>query len=105
MKKGKFHFAGAYLLIGGLLFSQLAVNLFHDGHNFHEILSKKTESVQKHSDHCKICSIDVLVNLELVNPTELANHLTAVVANAPTRAMSSFASLALSKGRAPPFQR
>lgn len=96
---------GAYLLIGGLLFSQLAVNLFHDGHNFHEVLSKKTESLQKHSDHCKICSIDVLVNLELINPTGLASHLSATASNGPSQVMRSCASIALSKGRAPPVQR
>ncbi len=105
VKKSKSYIIIVYALIASLLVSQLAVNLFHDEHDFHESLSKKTESLQKHSEHCKICSIDVLINLELVQPIDIDNRIQLIAINAPSQVVANFAFVALSKGRAPPAQR
>jgi len=66
LKKKALHIAFRFLLIANLLFSQFAVNLFHDRHDVHEPsieLQKGESAIQKHGEHCKVCSLDIVFNL------------------------------------------
>jgi hypothetical protein len=105
VRKTKSHIVGACILIAGLLFSQVVINLFHDRHDFHESISTKAESIQTHNEHCKVCSIDVLINLELIQSTEFRDSDHCTIANSFSPNFENFAFIALSEGRAPPIQR
>src|SRR5579885_2274222 len=58
------HIASSFFLIGTLLFAQIGVNFFHRNHDVHQNksitapLKAGKASVQKHDEHCKVCSID-----------------------------------------------
>lgn len=64
MQKRLFHIASSIFLIANLLFAQVAVNFFHRNHDVHENksitvpLKAGEASVQKHDEHCQICSVD-----------------------------------------------
>ena len=76
MRKKVIQITFPFILIANLLFSQIVVNLLHDRHDFHEpiVELQKGASIQKHGEHCKICSLDILFNL-LVNPSTKINAL------------------------------
>jgi hypothetical protein len=105
LKKKSIHIAIRCLLIVNLLFSQFAVNLLHDRHDVHEPaieLHKGEAAIQKHGEHCKVCSLDIVFNLlsdpfvQLESPGhELSN---ASVFNAEVELIS----ISFSQDRAPP---
>jgi hypothetical protein len=94
------------LLIVNLLFSQFAVNLFHDRHDVHEPaieLEKGQSAVQKHGEHCKVCSLDIVFNLlanpfrQLESPQQQSSQPT--IFNVAVKLIS----VSFSQDRAPPF--
>ncbi len=106
MKSKALHIAFRFLLIANLLFSQFAVNLFHDRHDVHEPaieLQKGQSAVQKHGEHCKVCSLDIVFNLlanpfnQLESPQQLSNQPTAFSVTVKLILVS------FSQDRAPPF--
>ncbi|MBI3483084.1 MAG: hypothetical protein HY015_08955 [Bacteroidetes bacterium] len=64
MKSRIINIVSSAFLIGTLLFAQIGVNFFHRNHDVHENksvtapLKGGTAGVQKHDEHCKVCSID-----------------------------------------------
>ncbi|HWA32841.1 MAG TPA: hypothetical protein VG737_01865 [Cyclobacteriaceae bacterium] len=67
MRTKALNIAFPLILIANLLFSQVVVNLLHDPHDFHqqatELQKEGKSALQKHGEHCKICSLDILFNL------------------------------------------
>jgi len=64
LKSRALHIVSSAFLIGSLLFAQVAVNFFHNNHDVHQLksvsvpLKDGAAGVQKHDEHCKVCSID-----------------------------------------------
>jgi hypothetical protein len=64
LKSKSLHIITSVFLIGSLLFAQVAVNFFHHNHDVHQLksvsvpLKDGAAGVQKHDEHCKVCSID-----------------------------------------------
>jgi len=64
LKSRALHILSSVFLIGSLLFAQVAVNFFHNNHDVHQLksvsapLKDGAAGVQKHDEHCKVCSID-----------------------------------------------
>lgn len=98
------------ILIANLLFGQVIVNLLHDAHDFHqpvtelqkELHQQGKSTLQKHGEHCKICSLDILFNLLpassqdiesfFATETVIYSHIAAEQAN-----------ISFLHGRAPPI--
>jgi hypothetical protein len=104
LRKNKTHIALVTLLLSSLLFGQLAVNLLHDNHDFHEAVAQaqKGDSLQKHGEHCKVCSLDIVLNL-LFNEHVARNtpdQKDRFLPFSKTNELVVFASY--SQGRAPP---
>jgi hypothetical protein len=95
------------VLIGNLLFSQVALNFLHAKNTEqHEqgVSCKDGEYViHHHAEHCKVCALDTLFNL-LVEP---AVDLPAVHVRAPRLALRdvdlNVTTVSFIQGRAPPF--
>jgi len=64
LKSRALHIISSFFLIGSVLFAQVAVNFFHNNHDVHQLksisvpLKDGAAGVQKHDEHCKVCSID-----------------------------------------------
>jgi len=105
LKKKALHIVFPVVLIANLLFSQVAINLLHDNHTFTKPtveLQKGQTSVQKHVEHCKVCSLDIIFNL-LYNPSTYFNVLLSK--NTPVTFYNAgviHASVSFTQGRAPP---
>jgi hypothetical protein len=66
LNKKLIHTTLSCFLIANLLFGQLVVNLLHDRHDAHEPtveLGAGKTAIQKHGEHCKVCSLDIIFNL------------------------------------------
>ena len=66
LKKKALHIVLPVILIANLLFSQVAINLFHNNHDSRKAtveLKKGQTGIQKQVEHCKICALDILFNL------------------------------------------
>lgn len=105
LKRKTLHIAFRFLLIANLLFSQFAINLFHDRHDVHEPaieLQKGESAIQKHGEHCKVCSLDIVFNLltdpfiQLESPPQETTQTTAF--NVEVELIS----VSFSQDRAPP---
>ena len=62
----RLHIILSGFLIANLVFSQIVINLLHDRHDAHEATIESQggkASIQKHGEHCKVCSLDLLFNL------------------------------------------
>jgi len=71
LRKRALHIVFPVVLIANLLFSQVAINLLHDNHTYGKPaveLQKVKASVQKHTERCKVCSLDIIFNL-FYNPS------------------------------------
>jgi len=102
------HIISSVFLISTLLFAQVAVNFFHKNHDVHENksitspLKNGAAGVQKHDEHCQVCSIDffnhafVSNDLILFSHSFLSDHQKQIVAG------DSHTSVSFSQGRAPP---
>lgn len=63
-----------FFLVACVLFGTTGVNFFHDGHHAHEHLTKeasKQTSVVEHGEHCKICSLDLIIQSDIVSQTAI----------------------------------
>jgi len=108
LKARALQIVSSIFLIGALVFAQVVVNFFHNNHNVHQLnsvsvpLKDGAPGVQKHDEHCKVCSIDFF-NHAFIPPT----HVTFrhPVFN-PQEVQFNFGLERLagsySKGRAPP---
>jgi hypothetical protein len=67
LRKKALHIAFPFILIANLLFSQVAINLLHDAHDFHqpvtELQKKGAATVQTHGEHCKVCGLEAMFHL------------------------------------------
>jgi hypothetical protein len=94
-----------YFLIASLLFGQVAVNFLHSKHDAHErviLLPDGQHGVQKHGEHCKVCSLDILFNLLFQASTPIS-PLPFQGALVPKLELNvKFLRVSLSQGRAPP---
>jgi hypothetical protein len=72
LKKKALHTIVSILLIANLLFSQVGLNFFHsrdtEQHEAFAGIEQAQSTVHNHSEHCKVCSLDILFNL-LIQPT------------------------------------
>jgi hypothetical protein len=68
-------------LISALLFTQVGVNFFHRNHDVHENksitapLKAGQAAVQKHDEHCRVCSIDFFNHAFVSTTVIFAEHL------------------------------
>jgi len=71
LKKRALYIVFPVVLIANLLFSQVAINLLHNNHTFSKPTveqQKGQASIQKHTERCKVCSLDIIFNL-FYNPS------------------------------------
>ncbi len=109
LKLRALHIVSSVFLIGTLLFAQVAVNFFHNNHDVHQLKSVTTPlkdgaaGVQKHDEHCKVCSIDFF-NHAFINSTLLfVDHPVFITYNVPFNFNIERITIPYSQGRAPPF--
>jgi hypothetical protein len=104
LRKKKQHIAIATLLLSSLLFGQLVVNLLHDRHDYHEVVShsQNGDSLQKHGEHCKVCSLDVLSNLLFSELDAPATHQHKNSFHSFSKTNELLVFVSYSQGRAPP---
>jgi len=103
------HIASSVFLIGTLLFAQIGVNFFHNNHDVHQNksitapLKAGKASVQKHDEHCKVCSIDFFNHAFVASTLFFADYLFAAdrVKTAISYVEHTF--ISFSHGRAPPI--
>lgn len=65
------------ILIGALLFGQVGVGYLHDPHTAHETPAAVNDihkTFQKHGEHCKVCSVDLFVNMLAADNTLSVSH-------------------------------
>ncbi len=92
-------------LVAVLLFSQVALNFFHDhqGYRFRAGLEQQNKTtLQKHVQHCKVCSLEIMSGLffqPVVQPTEQI-FIKTEGHESVTDLACSFT--AFTQGRAPP---
>src|SRR5882762_2980828 len=71
LKKKISHIIFPILLIVNLMFGQVALNFLHNPHSEHapgiKVASAKA-NIHQHGEHCKICSLDIVLHLLAENP-------------------------------------
>src|SRR6185369_7637995 len=108
MKSRLLHIVSSAFLISTLLFAQVAVNFFHNNHDVHENksitspLKNGTAGVQKHDEHCKVCSVDFFNHAFVANDLILANPSFSSDYKKQIIDFTSHAFVSLAQGRAPP---
>jgi len=108
LKSRTLHIFYSAFLIGSLLFAQVAVNFFHNNHDVHQLksvsvpLKDGAAGVQKHDEHCKVCSIDFFNHAFIPSAHLTFDH---PVFNAQETTLSfrvERIAVSYSQGRAPP---
>ena len=85
------------------------MNFFHRNHDVHENksitspLKNGAAGVQKHDEHCKVCSVDFFNHAFVGNDLILANHSFSSDYKKQIIDFTSHAFVSLSQGRAPPI--
>ena len=94
------------LLLGNLLFGQVAIPFFHSQHKEHSSLKdipKGENAITPHGEHCLVCSIDLVHGFiyqdsDFLSPqTQLANYSLS------SEVSQSLVWLSYAQGRAPPL--
>lgn len=96
----------SFLLIGSILFGQIGVDFMHDPHNAHEKTVKLDgphKTIQKHGEHCKVCSIDLFINLFVENDTTTPSREMSSTTIATDPFNHGFVFSTPTRGRAPPL--
>ncbi|MBS1489170.1 MAG: hypothetical protein JSS93_01450 [Bacteroidetes bacterium] len=110
MKLRLFRLVLSGLLIGTLLFAQVAVNFFHKNHDIHRLKSTSSvplksgeAGVQTHDgEHCRVCAVDFFNHSFIENTTTVFEQtFYAVVRSCPIFSYF-FIPVSFSKDRAPP---
>ncbi len=108
LKSRILYIASSAFLIGTLLFAQIGVNFFHNNHDVHQNksitapLKAGDAGVQKHDEHCKVCSIDFFNHAFVAStPFFTTDLFTAHQENAVVYQVESTL-VSFSQGRAPP---
>jgi hypothetical protein len=110
LKSRTIHIFSSLSLIVALLFTQVGATFYHSNHDVHlnksitKPLEKGKAGLQKHDEHCKLCSIDffhqALISSSLLLPaTRCAIVLNELSSPGIKQSLTSFL-----KGRAPPLQ-
>jgi hypothetical protein len=87
----------------------VAVNFFHRNHDVHENksitapLKDGAAGVQKHDEHCKVCSVDFFNHAFVGNDLFLTNHSFTSDHKKQIIVLISHAFVSLAQGRAPPL--
>jgi hypothetical protein len=103
------YIVSSVFLIGTLLFAQIGVNFFHNNHDVHQNKSitaplKAGEAgVQKHDEHCKVCSIDFFNHVFVSSTLFFTNHQFAANPTKPVVCLVKCTFISFSQGRAPPI--
>jgi hypothetical protein len=102
------HIISSVFLIGTLLFAQVAVNFFHNNHDVHQLksvsapLKDGAAGVQKHDEHCKVCSIDFFNNAFIPSSHSLFEPPVFKAEETGLHLAIELAFASYSQGRAPP---
>ncbi|MBS1508078.1 MAG: hypothetical protein JSS79_15665 [Bacteroidetes bacterium] len=108
MKFRALPFASAVFLIGSLLFVQVGVNFFHKNHDVHQLksvtapLKDGAAGVQKHDEHCQVCSIDFFNNAFVTTSSLFFDEVLFPSPEEHFVVSIELISLSFSKGRSPP---
>jgi hypothetical protein len=105
LNKRRLHIVLSGFLIANLLFSQIVINLLHDRHDAHEAtieLPDGKASIQKHGEHCKVCSLDIHFKLFKNNPFRLAPQQQDLILTIACVASEKLIPVSFSQDRAPP---
>jgi hypothetical protein len=108
VKSRALHIASSVFLIGSLLFAQVGVNFFHKNHDVHQLksvtapLKDGAAGVQKHDEHCQVCSIDFFNNAFITESTFVFGSSAFLSPEEHFSASAELISLPYSQGRAPP---
>lgn len=108
MKSKTAHIASSLILVGSLLFAQVAVNFFHKNHDVHQLksitkpLKGGAAGVQAHGEHCKVCAVDVFNNAFIGTTINFADHSPFISHNDQSPVCPNRAAVSCSQGRAPP---
>lgn len=109
LKSRILHIISSVFLISTLLFAQVAVNFFHRNHDVHENksitapLKDGAAGVQKHDEHCKVCSVDFFNHAFVGNDLILTDHSFSSIYKKQIIDLKSHAFVSFSQGRAPPL--
>jgi len=106
LKKKALYTAISCLLIVNLLFSQVALNFFHskdtEQHETVAGIEKSQPAVHKHSEHCKVCSLDILFNLLIHPKTQLSIPRLTTVPGVALDVEVRLILISFAQDRAPP---
>jgi|GEM_PF-1987698 len=102
------HIVSSLFLISTLLFVQIGVNFFHHNHDVH--VNKKITAplkagqaaVQKHDEHCKVCSIDFFNHVFVTNAVYFEGQLFFTSYEEHFSFVVKHAIVSFTQGRAPP---
>lgn len=97
------HTAASIFLIATILFGQVGVNYFHDRHDAHENIAKTDQTtLQKHGEHCKVCSLDLLLKLHLASATLICCESAKALLEIHPQGANPVVFNSLPQDRAPP---
>jgi len=108
LKPRTLHIVSSLFLIGSLLFSQVAVNFFHNNHDVHQLksvsvpLKDGAAGVQKHDEHCKVCSIDFFNHAFIPSTLLTFDHPVFNTHEVQHNLSIERIAVSYSQGRAPP---
>ena len=108
LKSRILYIVSSVFLIATLLFAQIGVNFFHNNHDVHQNKSiiaplKAGEAgVQKHDEHCKVCSIDFFNHAFVASTQLFTAHQFASSQKKPVVFQVESRLVSFSQGRAPP---
>ena len=106
MQKNVLNIAFPCLLIANLLFSQVALNFLHskdsEQHEATTLAHADGSLVHQHSDHCKVCSLDILFHFVENPPIDVAIPLPSDLRIASLKFDARLIHVSFSQGRAPP---
>ena len=108
MKSRLLHIVSSAFLISTLLFAQVAVNFFHNNHDVHQLksvsvpLKDGAAGVQKHDEHCKVCSIDFFNHAFIASTLLTFDHPAFNAHEVQHNFCIERIAISYSQGRAPP---
>jgi len=109
LKSRALHIVSSVFLIGSLLFAQVGVNFFHNNHDVHQLksvsapLKDGAAGVQKHDEHCKVCSIDFFNHAFIPSTLLTFDHPVFNTHEVQHNFCIERIAQSYSQGRAPPF--
>lgn len=105
MKVRPYHLIFSLFLAGALLFSQAGLTFFHDKHIGRQHTDwphKYQTQLNKHGEHCKICSINLFFSLFVESPDQLTELTGKAATQDVVQDKVETIATSFSRGRAPP---